>query len=254
MAQTYTLTEVANLLTVDPKSLRRWIEIEQYDLSNQTTPYDKRIKYLTEDQVAHLAKAHDRLWPRPPSQETPERDTTAGLAGAVKLLRAQVDAMINYPAQTIQLQRTIEQIEQQVSDLDAKYSRQMEQLTNALIAISDLTTRIQEFEQTKPASRSRSRSVEPASEQDITELEPGLVGAADFAELHGVNVGTAKSAWQSGRIPTRRGKWHGTGRNPITVALDAEGRSVFYQLYASNASFQACPDCPHGENTGAQLI
>jgi len=76
------------------------------------------------------------------------------------------------------------------------------------------------------------------------EMPSELVGAAEFAEAHGINVGTAKSAYQSGRVPTLRGRWRGPTRQPITVALDATGRARFHELYSGHHDFvRGCPDC-----------
>lgn len=250
MPQTYTLTEVADLLTVDPKSLRRWIEIEQYDLSNQTTPYDKRVKFLTEDQVARLAKAHDRLWPPAPKASQP--DEPQGTPGAVKLLQERVTAIEIQTDQIAEQGRSLADVLLRVQSLERAASVATEQLTRLTLLANDQAAQIAALsEQLATRSRpARQRAQQPGDDQDISELEPGLVGAADFAEAHNINVGTAKSAWQSGRIPTRRGKWHSSGRNPITVALDSEGRARFYELYHQHADFQPCADCPHEENTG----
>lgn len=148
--------------------------------------------------------------------------------------------------------RRIETLEQARLADQERFTELERQLASQAAQIANLLEQIQAANRPRAAHRQKAAAVagesgEAADHAGTQELAPGLVGAAEFAEAHGINVGTAKSAYQTGRIPTRRGKWRGPGRQPITVALDAEGRAVFYQLYSGHRDFKACQDCPHDQ-------
>jgi len=148
--------------------------------------------------------------------------------------------------------RRIEALEQARLADQERMTELERQLQAQAAQIASLQEQMQTASRPRAARRQRSASQagesgEAADHAGPPELPPDLVGAAEFAEAHGINVGTAKSAYQSGRIPTRRGKWRGPGRNPITVALDAEGRARFHELYAGHRDFvRACQDCQAG--------
>ncbi len=242
MAKTYTLTEVADILEVDPKSLRRWIEIEKWNLDAQTTPYDKRVKFLTADQVEKLAKAHERAWPPKPRAAVTQAQAEQGLPGAVKLLEGRVSGLEASQLDPSAIKAHMADQENRLAELERKYSTTLQQLTDALLAIKEL-----QDSKPRPGRKARTGDDQGDDQGEATELEPGLVSAAAFAQAHGVNVGTAKSAWQSGRVPTVKGSWRVPGvRGPIQIALDAQGQARFYELYHDHDGFTACSDCPHG--------
>jgi len=138
MSKTYTLTEIAELLEVDAKTLRRWVELEEFDLSKQTSKYDKRIKWLTEEQAGKLAKAHERLWPpRPKSAAQAEKEAT-GLTGAVNMLREQVDELRADHIGTAQFSNTVKAITERLDALERGYTHQLNQVTDALLALKEL--------------------------------------------------------------------------------------------------------------------
>jgi len=135
MAKTYTLTEVAEALEADAKSLRRWIEIEKWDLEKQTTQYDKRIKYLTEDQVKHLATVHVRQWPpkAKPAGETPQ----AGLAGKVSILEDRLSTLENlYP--DLAHMDVVNALLQSIQKLEHNYTELFNKHTDLLLAVHEL--------------------------------------------------------------------------------------------------------------------
>ncbi|MGH2478056.1 MAG: hypothetical protein ACRDHW_00155 [Ktedonobacteraceae bacterium] len=164
MAKTYTLTEVAEALEVDPKSLRRWIEIEAWDLSKQTTVYDKRIKYLTEEQVAKLAKAHERLWP-PRPRPVSEQAQAAGLAGGVNMLREQVADLQADHISITQFSATVKQLQDQIDELERKYGELLQQNTAILLQLA-------EYQQATPKKPGRKPKASPAA--DTPEYQAGL--------------------------------------------------------------------------------
>ena len=133
----YTLTEAAEALTTDLKSLKRWIDLEEWDIEKQVTKYDKRVKYLTEEQVKNLANVHQRMWP--PRVKTPEElAESAGLAGAVNILREHVDDLKANHVGTTLFSTTEARLEARIDDLERKYATTLEQLTEALLAIKEL--------------------------------------------------------------------------------------------------------------------
>lgn len=57
--QQYTLSECWTMLDVDPQTFRTWLK--QAQIEPQTSKNDKRIKYVTEDQLMQLADEHGRV-------------------------------------------------------------------------------------------------------------------------------------------------------------------------------------------------
>src|SRR5438876_6396080 len=54
----YTLTECYELLDIDPKTFRGWLA--KAGIEPQVSKADPRVKYLSEEQLRHLAKEHER--------------------------------------------------------------------------------------------------------------------------------------------------------------------------------------------------
>jgi hypothetical protein len=191
MAKTYTLTEVSELLVVDPKSLREWIKREEWDLNDkgidrkgidhpngmgQTSKYDKRILWLTEEQVSLLAKAHDRLWPpRPKSQAQAEAQAT-GIVGAVSLLREQVNGLREDHIGTAQFSHTVEAITERLEALERGYMSQLNQMTEVLLALKEIRDA-----QAAP----RTRKVSQAQTSSLDQPAGEMITARQFVEAHG---------------------------------------------------------------------
>ena len=57
--QRYTIGEAVSLLDVDRVTLARWLEVER--MQSQSDPRDKRIKYLTREQLLELARIHGKV-------------------------------------------------------------------------------------------------------------------------------------------------------------------------------------------------
>lgn len=146
MAKTYTLTEAADQLEADVKTLRRWIELEKWDLSKQTNKYDQRTKWLTEEQISQLAKLHDRAWPpRPKSAKDLEREAT-GLTGAVGLLRSKVAVLEEDHVSAAQWRETVTDLYKRLESVENKYGE-------LLIKHGDVLLKVQELEQAKRPGR-----------------------------------------------------------------------------------------------------
>ncbi len=217
MTKTYTLTEVATALEADPKTLREWIKREGWDISNQTSKYDKRVNWLTEEQVSTLAKAHERLWPPRPKSAAQAEAQATGLTGAVGILRQHVEELRADHVSVAQWKQTVIDLYKRLESAESKYGE-------LLVKHGDLLLRVGELEKLQARKPGRAtRAGDQGDDQgEAVELEPGLVSAAAFAQAHGVNPATAKSAWQSGRVPTIRGEWRVAGvRGNILIALPA---------------------------------
>jgi len=114
--------------------------------------------------------------------------------------------------------------------------------------VSDLAGQIATLLEQKPAPPVH--ILRPARAEYRTEglaesgLPEGLVAWRAFAELHNVPETTVGRAIDAGSFRIVRGQWK-VNRNTVLIALDAEGRAQFYELYHTRPDFAACPDCPH---------
>ena len=57
--QRYTIGEAVSLLDVDRVTLARWLAVE--NMTPQNDPRDKRIRYLTREQILELARIHGKI-------------------------------------------------------------------------------------------------------------------------------------------------------------------------------------------------
>jgi hypothetical protein len=67
-----------------------------------------------------------------------------------------------------------------------------------------------------------------------------------FANHHNVAESKVLTHVDINLLPARRGEWTDHDGTVVTLALDAKGRQVFYQLYRELPAFLACSQCPHG--------
>jgi chromosome segregation ATPase len=86
MSRRYTLEECYGMLDVHPKTFRQWLKDD--NITTKASKADKRIKFLTEEQVKQLAELHDKPWPPTVSQEAEVIPVTA-----YKLLIEQVEQL-----------------------------------------------------------------------------------------------------------------------------------------------------------------
>jgi hypothetical protein len=89
MPKRYTLTECYDLLEVDPKTFRGWLQ--KAGMEAQVSKADPRVKYLTEEQVRSLAGAHERDLER--NLERAKRRPEMIAPNAYKMVKDQVDAL-----------------------------------------------------------------------------------------------------------------------------------------------------------------
>ena len=113
--KTYTFNECYELLHVDPKTFRGWLKEANIDPNHQVSRADRRIRFLTQEQIDQLAVDHGRLL-RAPSSNADEVVSP----GAFKLLLDRV-------------QRTEEEI-----------ARQEQQIEEAIEHTEDVVTSVQE--------------------------------------------------------------------------------------------------------------
>jgi hypothetical protein len=62
-------------------------------------------------------------------------------------------------------------------------------------------------------------------------LPRNLVSLTTFAQLHGVAETKVQTHVDISLLPAKRGAWTARNGTVVTLALDANGRKAFYQLY-----------------------
>jgi tetrahydromethanopterin S-methyltransferase subunit G len=155
----YTLTECYDMLNVDPKTFRSWLQRD----SIQTTPSkaDPRVKYLTEEQVLFLAKEHERtLAPSaepaeiiPPNAykllvdqaDTVERQVTNLVAEQLSVREALAEQETRVSQDITTLNGTLdERITELRSLVDAKYRQHEEAIATLVTQAQQQMTELRE--------------------------------------------------------------------------------------------------------------
>lgn len=145
MSKTYTFSEAQQLLSVDPKTFRKWVEKAGIDVTKQVSTLDERIKFLTEAQLNKLAKDHAR-----DITNTVVEAQDAGLVGKLKLLTERVDTLeAQQHVNPDQLDDWLKDFAARLDQLEHKYTQQLTQLTDALIAVKELRD-WQQAQESKP--------------------------------------------------------------------------------------------------------
>lgn len=101
MSRRYTLEECCAVLDIHQKTFKRWLKDDH--IATERSKADKRIKFLTEEQVKHLAELHDKPWPPPANQEAEVIPVTA-----YKLLIEQVERVEQQTEQISTTQATLQ--------------------------------------------------------------------------------------------------------------------------------------------------
>ncbi len=117
--------------------------------------------------------------------------------------------------------------------------------------IAVLEHRVQELEQQVQWLLSRPeapRAKRPSRRETRTTgpLSKHLVPLLAFANRHNVAESKVLTHVDINLLPAKRGEWTDRDGAVVTLALDAKGRQVFYQLYRELPAFLACSQCPHG--------
>ncbi len=231
MPKTYTLTEASEALEADSKTLRRWIDIEKWNLDAQTTVYDKRIKYLTEDQVKKLAGLHERSWPPKPR---PTEQTGQGTPGAVKLLAERVEALEHH---VNQMGNQAAEYSRLLADVTLRNDRLERLAAEQSALITGQAEQIAELQ--RPAKKPRAAAA-TANEP----LPDGLVDWRTFTNRHAVRQNDVRQAITNGSLKVMKGRWM-SDTGTTKEALDAAGRDRFWVRFSSHPGFRRCDDCPH---------
>jgi hypothetical protein len=162
MKQRYMLTECYEVLQVDPKTFRRWME--KANITPQVSKADDRVKYLTQEQLRELAEQHEREL-----SEIGPATEVAMPPGAYKLLLDQVDELRVLAQQTHEeyLARTNEAVAH-LEALRRLYEREQQQQHDRLAElISDQWRLMREHQQELTEQVSREATALSASVRDL---------------------------------------------------------------------------------------
>ena len=246
MSRTFSFRQSRELLRVDPKTFQKWLQKAGIDPTKQVNLADTRERYLTEEQLAMLAKQHGRTLPSLDRQpEPPEPVTLAMLVDRLALLEQEITLHFNQlEAQGLQALQVITGLQQHLTNLERIVPPQHEQQPARQKGES-------------PSSPVSAAKIEHASSSSRTsdkkkarkgtkgkKLARSLIPLHVFAHEHGVSEGAADHAAQTGKIRVQHGRWLYNSRY-ITSALDQQGQREFYALFHERKGFRACGKCPH---------
>lgn len=222
MSRTFNFGQSQELLQVDPKTFARWLKKAKIDPSKQINLADPRKKFLTEEQILMLAKDHGRTVHFPPPDQ---EDETAALHDRLAALEQE---MI----------RRFDQVTGLLASLDQRITQAQG---------SQVKTVQRPAPAASPAPRpspARAPHQKPAKKTKAKELPRGFIPLSVFKGEHGISDKAVEYAMEKQKFAVKRGKWQYDGRN-VMIALDAQGRQQFYELFHERPGFQRCEKCPH---------
>src|SRR5439155_21838738 len=111
-----------------------------------------------------------------------------------------------------------ERLEQHVAALEQRV-QQLEHLVTKLLDTPAAPKR-------QSRAKARERTTGPLSKQ--------FAPLQAFARYHNVAESTVQTHMGMGVLPVKRGAWTDVDGMEVTLALDAKGRTAFYQLYCSS--------------------
>lgn len=132
MSETYTFNQCYDLLHVDNKTFRSWLKEAGIDPDHQVSKADRRIRFLTREQLEYLASEHGRILGTAPTQEP-----TITLA-TFKLL---ADRVACSEGELARFPGMIEETKQALLD---QLGQQQEEATERYQTVSDQLARTQE--------------------------------------------------------------------------------------------------------------
>lgn len=144
--RTYTFGQCVRLMKVDPKVFRHWVKADLgLQEQEQVSRADRRVRYLTQEQLTRLADLHDRVLPAedtlPEASERP-----AFSPGETKLLADRLDAVEHAGDATEQrvstLQEALTRIGERITPLEQRVEILM-QWTSILEHLSPWMTEIE---------------------------------------------------------------------------------------------------------------
>ncbi len=244
MSRTFSFRQSRELLRVDPKTFQKWLQKAGIDPAKQVNLADTRERYLTEEQLAMLAKRHGRTLPPLNSQpEPPGPVTLAMLVDRLALLEQEIALHFDQlEAQGLQALQVITGLQQHLANLERTVPQHEQQLSRQNGSSSSAPVSVAKIEHASSSTRMPDKKARKGTKSK--KLARPLIPLHVFAHEHGVSEGAADHAAQTGKFTVKRGRWLYNSRY-ITSALDQQGQREFYALFHERKGFRACGKCPH---------
>jgi uncharacterized phage infection (PIP) family protein YhgE len=174
--RTYTFNECYELLAVDPKTFRGWLKEADIDPNHQVSRADRRIRFLTQEQIDRLAVDHGRLL-RAPSSNAHEVVSP----GAFKLL---LDRVQRTEEEIARQEHRLEEATEYREDLVTKLAEGLQEYQSSLDKrITELVlASTKEFHELKAQLQATQQKVD-----QIAETFPAQIGQmnADLLDTRG---------------------------------------------------------------------
>jgi len=248
MSRRFTFTQCITLLHTNSKTFLKWLAEDGIDASKQIDPADPRRKYVTEEQLISIAKKREIDLHLPDPDRKPESSATRILAAVNEHF-----ATLNERLFTLEQQLT-----HRFDQLDARLDHLLAELQRARASAPP---------QERPhAPTPRARTAAPAASAPSSPtaappkptakkrgkrktkarkpLPATFVPLSTFRQLHRISDKAVEYAMEKQKLTVKRGKWRYDGRT-IMIALDAQGRQQFYELFYERQGVQRCEKCPH---------
>lgn len=246
MSRTFSFRQSRELLRVDPKTFLKWLQKAGIDPARQVNLADTRERYLTEEQLAMLAKQHGRTLPTLDREPDPPQPVTfAMLVERLDLLEQKIDLHFEQQeTQGLVALQIINKLQQHLANLERIVPQQHER-QQAKQSGGSLSSTVLEANIGQASSSSRAPIKKKAGKETKgKKLAHPLIPLHVFAHEHGVSQDAADHAAQTGKVTVKRGRWLYNSRY-ITSALDQQGQREFYALFHERKGFKACGKCPH---------
>src|SRR5216684_560372 len=91
----------------------------------------------------------------------------------------------------------------------------------------------------KPTAKKRGKRKTKARKP----LPATFVPLSTFRQLHRISDKAVEYAMEKQKLTVKRGRWRYDDGRTIMIALDAQGRQQFYELFYERQGFQRCDDC-----------
>ncbi len=225
MSRTFNFGQSQKLLHVDAKTFGKWLKKARIDPETLRDQYDTRQKLLTEEQILMLAKDHGRVVHFPPLKQEEKAEQPAPLQDRLVALEQEMIRRFN-----------------QVTELLASLDQRITSATK-----DSQIKAVQRPAPTSSPTRSspaRAQPKKPAKKTKAKELPRGFIPLSAFKSEHGISNKAVEYAMEKQKLAVKRGKWLHNDRN-VMIALDAQGRQQFYELFYERPGFQRCDTCPH---------
>ncbi len=230
MSRSFNFGQSQKLLHVDTKTFGKWLKKAKIDPESLRDKYDTRQKLLTEEQILMLAKDHGRKvhFP-PPDQEDKAESKVTALAPLQDRLAALEQEMI----------RRFNQVTELLASLDQRITQAQGSQVKTVQRPAPTSSAPRPSPAKKPQSTRK-----PAKKTKAKQLPKTLIPLSAFKSEHGISNKAVEYAMEHGKLAVERGKWRYDGRN-VMIALAAQGRRQFYELFHERPGFQRCKQCPH---------